>query len=200
LGKPLEVTTVTTDRITVLTSVVSQAIAAHRRREGLSRADFASACWEAGAPESFTATVVGHLESGRKSAGGRRREISLDELVFLAAAMGVTPVALLGEQAAVFTGGEPAVCARCADRPGQLQDRVRADVAALEDLHGVDPSLAQIAYVLAEAIDAGGGEGGRMLPRLTKELRSTLEQLVASAPAGEPEDEDDELGDLDAPE
>ncbi|HEV2778483.1 MAG TPA: hypothetical protein VGX25_03700 [Actinophytocola sp.] len=191
---------VTTDRVTVMTDVVCSAIRTHRKREGMTREEFASAAWEHGAPQSFTATVVGHLETGRRSAGGRRREITLDEVVFLAATMGTTPLALLGEQAAAFGGDEPAACPRCTGQTGVLQGQVREDIEALGDLSGVDPSLAQTAYVLAEAIDAGGGEGGRMLPRLTKELRATLEQLVASSPAGEPDEDEDEFGDLGAPE
>ncbi|TCO64942.1 hypothetical protein [Actinocrispum wychmicini] len=185
----------TTDRITVMTSVASAAITAFRKREGITRAEFAEAAWEHGAPATFTATVVGALETGRRSAGGRRREITLDELVFLAATIGVPPVALLGEQAVVFTGDTPAQCPRCTARTGTLQRRVREDIDALGDLAGVDPSLAETAYVLAEAIDSGGGEGGRMLPRLTRELRATLEQILASAPAGDlpDDDEDDDL-------
>ncbi|MFB9307486.1 hypothetical protein, partial [Kibdelosporangium philippinense] len=114
--------------------------------------------------------------------------------------MGMTPLAVLGDQAAVFTGGDQAAdCVRCASQDDSLQQRVRADIAALPELSGMDPSLAETAYVLAAAVDSARGDG-RQLPRLTKELRATLEQIVASRPADEAPDEDDDLDGLDEPE
>jgi hypothetical protein len=194
------VTTVTSDRITVITGVVSAAIQAFRKREGLTRAEFAERAWELGAPADFTATVVGALETGRRSAAGRRREIMVDELVFLAKVMGMSPLAVLGDQAVVFTGDKPAPeCARCASKEGPVLQQVRTDIETLPELAGVDPSLAQTAYVLAAAVDAGTGDA-RLLPRLTKELRATLEQIVASRPPEEAPDPDDDLDDLGIPE
>ena len=193
----------TTDRITVVTDVVCAAIRAYRKREGVTREEFASAAWEHGAPESFTATVVGHLETGRRSAGGRRREITLDELVFVAAVMGTTPLALLGEHATVYGGDQAPECPRCAGRTGVLEAQVRADLVEFGDLDALtmEPSLAATAYALAARIDEGGGEGGKQLPQLVKELRATIEQLLGGRRApGDGDEGDDEFGDLDAPE
>jgi hypothetical protein len=191
------------DRITVVTDVVCAAIRAYRKREGVTREEFAAAAWERGAPESFTATVVGHLETGRRSAGGRRREITLDELVFVAAVIGVTPLALLGEHAADYGGDQAPQCPRCAGRAGVIEAAVRSDLAEFGDLDGLtmEPSLAATACTLAARIDEGGGEGGKQLPQLAKELRATIEQLLGGRRApGDGSEDDDEFDDLDAPE
>ncbi|MCO4699317.1 hypothetical protein LRR80_05411 [Streptomyces sp. RO-S4] len=80
--------------------------------------------------------------------------------------------------------------------PGPVERAVRDDVEQLGDLVGVEPSLSQMAFTLAREIDAGGGEEGRQLPQLTRELRQTLAQLLEGRTA----DDDDDLGDLGSPE
>ncbi|MGW0805961.1 hypothetical protein [Nonomuraea sp. NPDC002799] len=80
---------------------------------------------------------------------------------------------------------------------GPVEKAVRDDVEELGDLVGVEPSLSEMAYKLAEQVDAGGGEDGKLLPQLSRELRATLAQLLA---ARVPEEDDDDLGDLDTPE
>ena len=65
----------------------------------------------------------------------------------------------------------------------------------LGDLVGVDPSLAEMAYTLAREIDAGGGDEGKLLPQLNRELRQTLAQMLE----GRATDDDDDLGDLGSP-
>lgn len=176
-----------------------------RKRAGMSRAELAEAAQAAGAPASLTAVSLGFLENGRRDKDGRRqRHFALDELFALAAALELSPVELLGDQAGLFVGeASPVSCPTCEGaprEPGQLQRRVRADVADLADLHDLEPSLAQTAYVLAAAIDAGGGEDGRQLPALTKEFRATLEQIAAGRRGREDPDEGDEFDDLDSPE
>lgn len=79
---------------------------------------------------------------------------------------------------------------------GPVETAVREDVEAIGGLVGVEPTLAEMAYTLARDIDQGGGEDGRLLPALNKELRATLKQLLDSRPA---EDEDDDLADLAEP-
>ncbi|GGT43421.1 hypothetical protein [Streptomyces purpureus] len=79
---------------------------------------------------------------------------------------------------------------------GSVEQAVREDIEAIGGLVGVEPTLAEMAYRLAADIDAGGGDDGRLLPALNKELRATLKQLVEGRPA---EDEDDDLADLDQP-
>lgn len=191
------------DRVTTVTDVVCAAIQEYRKRSRLTREQFVALAWEHGAPESFTATVVGHLETGRRSAGGRRREITLDELVFLAAVMGTTPLALLGEQATVYGGDPMPDCPQGPDEPAGLETQVRADLAEFGDLDPLtmEPSLAATAYALAARIDAAGAEDGKQLPQLAKELRATIEQLLAGRRApGDGDGHDDEFDDLDAPE
>lgn len=80
---------------------------------------------------------------------------------------------------------------------GPVETAVREDIEAIGGLVGVEPTLAEMAYTLARDIDSGGGDEGRLLPALNKELRATLKQLVDNRPA---EDEDDDLADLDSPE
>jgi hypothetical protein len=79
---------------------------------------------------------------------------------------------------------------------GPVETAVREDIEAIGGLVGVEPTLAEMTYRLAADIDAGGGDDGRLLPALNKELRATLKQLVEGRPA---EDEDDDLADLDQP-
>lgn len=80
---------------------------------------------------------------------------------------------------------------------GPVETAVREDIDAIGGLVGVEPTLAEMAYRLAREIDGGGGEDGRLLPALNKELRTTIKQLLDGRPA---EDDDDDLADLDSPE
>lgn len=83
-----------------------------------------------------------------------------------------------------------------AKRPaGPVEEAVRSDVEQLGDLVGVEPSLSEMAFTLAREIDAGGGDEGRLLPQLNRELRQTLAQLLE----GRATDDDDDLGDLASP-
>lgn len=79
--------------------------------------------------------------------------------------------------------------------PGPVERAVRDDVEQLGDLVGVEPTLSEMAFTLAREIDAGGGEDGRQLPQLNRELRQTLAQLLEGRTA----DDDDDLGDLGSP-
>jgi transcriptional regulator with XRE-family HTH domain len=176
-----------------------------RTHAGLSRPELAEAAQAAGAPAAFSGTVVRFLESGRPGRDGRRtRHFTVDELFALAAALEVTPRELLGDQAVLFTGDpyEPVPCPNCSGAPGQLETTVRADIDAMADLLDLEPSLAQTAYVLAAAIDAGGGENGRQLPALSKQLLATLTAITAGRRGREepdPDPDDDELDGLDQP-
>lgn len=189
----------TSDRIASISDVIADEIRALRKREGMARDELAKAAQAAGAPGTFTAVALGNIETGRRDATGRRRrEVSVDELVALAAATGRSPLALLGGFAELF-GATPTECQRCAGNRGDLERTVRADVADLAELDGVEATLAQTAYVLAAAIDDGGGEGGKQLPQLAKELRATVDLIMAGRRGIEPPDEDDELDDLGEP-
>jgi hypothetical protein len=78
---------------------------------------------------------------------------------------------------------------------GPVEQAVRDDVEQLGDLVGVEPSLSEMAFTLAREIDAGGGEDGKQLASLNRELRQTLAQLLEGRAA----DDDDDLGDLGSP-
>jgi hypothetical protein len=92
---------------------------------------------------------------------------------------------------------------------GPVEKAVRDDVDQLGDLAGVEPSLSEMAYALAHQIDAAasgecdtcgesvpGGEDGKVLPQLNRELRQTLAQLLEGRAT---DDDDDDLGDLASP-
>lgn len=78
----------------VLSDVVADQIRRHRKRLGINRDQLAERCAEFGAPKLTTATIT-NIETGRPKDGIRRREISVDELVVLAKALGVPPILLL---------------------------------------------------------------------------------------------------------
>ncbi|MGW1938965.1 hypothetical protein [Streptomyces goshikiensis] len=92
---------------------------------------------------------------------------------------------------------------------GPVEKAVHEDVEALGDLAGVEPSLAELAYLLAHTVDVlASGEcdtcgesvptdaAGRTLPQVSRELRQTLAQLLEGRAA---DDDDDGLGDLATP-
>lgn len=189
----------TSETTATISDVIADRIRALRKREGLGRDELAAAARAAGLPVSFTAVALGNIETGRRDqAGRRRRDVTADELLALAAAAGCSPLELLGDHAAPFAAAQ-ARCYRCEGAQGVLEQTVRADIAALDELAGIEPSLAATAVVLAQAIDGGAGEDGRDLTKLTKELRGTLEQLAAGRRGVvEPEDDDD-LDGLDEP-
>lgn len=66
-----------------------------RLKRGLNREQLAGLCREHGAPESLTAAAIANIETGRRDPSGRRRRsITVDELPFFAAALGVPPLLL----------------------------------------------------------------------------------------------------------
>lgn len=195
----------TQDRDSRIDAAISDVIGGRildlRKRAGMSRDDLADAAREAGAPATLTGTVIRFLETGRPGKDGRRtRYFSFDELLGVAAGLEVSPLELLGDQAAHF-GAAPADCGRCGAQPGDVERTVRADLAALDDLQELETSLAQTAYVLARAVDAAAAEDAKALPALTRELRACIEQITAARRGRaepDPDDGDDE-DDLDAP-
>ncbi len=184
-----------------ISDVIGERIRDLRTRAGMGRDELAAAARAAGAAESLTAAVVGFLETGRRGKDGRRtRDFAVDELLALAAALEVSPLELLGDQAARIVGAD---VGRAAREPGELETAVRKDIEDLAELDGeqFEPSLAQTAYILARAIDAGGGPEGRQLHALTKDLRATLEAIAAGRRGEElPDPADDEFGDMGDPE
>lgn len=65
-----------------------------RKQRGLSVEEMADRCAAAGAPE-LTANSLYTIENGRRKGGERTRRVTVDELIALAYALGVSPLALL---------------------------------------------------------------------------------------------------------
>lgn len=175
----------------VALSSLSDAIAARvrslRASAGLGRDEVAAAARAAGAPPSLTAAALGNIETGRRDQDGRRRrEVSVDELVWLATALAVPVRQLLGEHAPLF--GEPTPedpAARC----GDVEGAARRSVESLGELEDQEPALAEAAYALARKLD---GDAGMAAAAIAKELRAHLDALWQGR--GEGEEEDDDLG------
>ncbi|OSZ58676.1 hypothetical protein OQI_20435 [Streptomyces pharetrae CZA14] len=163
---------------------VAAAIATYRQRRGWDQAYLAERVSDAGRPMSTS--VLGKIESGA-------RRVDVDDLVAVAAALEVSPSALLPG------GEERADPFEEAAAPGQVRARVLEDIAALGDLEALDttaPTLAAIAVRLAQEIDAPASLGNS-LQGLSKELRQVLADLRSCAP--EERDDDDDLDDLATP-
>ncbi|GII89638.1 hypothetical protein Ssi03_76280 [Sphaerisporangium siamense] len=162
-------------QIGVVGQHVAGAITRLRHDRGLEQRDLAERVSTAGRP--LTASVLSKIESGS-------RRIDVDDLAAIANALGASPALLL-----TSTDNEPGLVY------GPVADAVRADIEALGDLVGVEPSLAQMACRLAMEIDAGGGEDHRLLSQLNRELRATLAQLLEGRPEKSDDDELDDLAD-----
>ncbi|MBM7083613.1 helix-turn-helix domain-containing protein [Micromonospora humidisoli] len=161
-----------------ISAAISAAIAAARTAHGGTRDDVAAAARAAGAPATFTAAALRNLEIGRRSP-------SVDDLLWLAAALNVPVRQLLAEHADLF-GHEAYRPPEC----GAVEDATRSAVEDLGELTGRQEALAQLAYSLAADID---GEGDRRQPaQLARALTDTLDQLWQLKPA--PTEEEDGLG------
>lgn len=74
--------------------VVARRVRVIRDRRGWNARQLAEACTRIGHPE-LTESVIANIESGRRDEHGRRRrEVSVDELLAFAEALGVAPGAL----------------------------------------------------------------------------------------------------------
>lgn len=124
------------------------------------------------------------------------RRVDVDDFLALAAALEVSRAELLPADASADAD------ARQGDGgPGPVEAACREEIDALGDLEdladdGFARTLAQMALQLARAVDDGGGDGGRALPALTRELREVLAELRA---LDVEEPADDEFGDLASP-
>jgi transcriptional regulator with XRE-family HTH domain len=81
----------------VLSDDVADRLMDWRKRRALTREQVAARCSDlTGDPAFLTAAALSNIETGRRGTDGRRRRlITLDELVVLAAALDVAPAALL---------------------------------------------------------------------------------------------------------
>jgi transcriptional regulator with XRE-family HTH domain len=160
-----------------ISAAISVAIVNIRDRIGLTRDELAAAARLAGAPAGFTAPALRNIESGR-------RAVSVDELVWLAAALAVSVRDLLGEYAGLF-GAElkppPAF--------GAVEEAARRAVEELDGLTGAEQPLVEGAFVLAKALDDGAGMA---TAAVHKEFRAAL----AAIWEGRADDEDEDADDL----
>lgn len=60
---------------------------------------------------------------------------------------------------------------------GSIERQVRDDIAALGELPGITPSLAQLAYRLADALDSSSKLEGRELAPVAAQLLKTLQAI-----------------------
>ena len=111
--------------------VVARRVQEVRQSRGWSAQRLAERCAEIGAPH-LTAAVVANIETGRRDGEGRRRrDITVDELLAFAAALGVAPLHL----AIPPTGAEPyAVTPGIVVEPSSARAWVRGE----EPLLGTD--------------------------------------------------------------
>ncbi|ROP36276.1 helix-turn-helix domain-containing protein [Saccharothrix texasensis] len=185
------------DRITVISDVIAAAIREHRKKRGLTRDELATELWDVGAPQSMSAAVVGYIETGRRDKDGqRRREVTADELVLIAAALSTPVRDLLGEHAEKFGFDDAPPCTECAERRrrgGQVLAQAREDVEDMGELDEFEGTLAAALFVVAEAVDNGHDK----LPQLVKELRELTAALMAGR--AEPPPEEDDLDDAGEP-
>ncbi|MGW2511279.1 helix-turn-helix domain-containing protein [Streptomyces scopuliridis] len=166
---------------------VAAAVTAHRQRHGWDQRYLAELVTAQGRPMSTS--VLGKVEAGA-------RRVDVDDLVALAAALEVSPAALLPGAEHQDEDEDP--FAQASD-PGSVRASVVQDVAALGDLETLDataPTLAAVAVRLAQEIDAPASLGNS-LHALAKELRAVLAELRRLAPEELPDDDD--LGDLASP-
>jgi len=129
------------------------------------------------------------LASGLLKLERGERRTDVDELIALAATLGVGVPELLGLEETTPVERAPIV--------SSVESVTRNDLAELGELSTLEPTLVETAFRLAAAIDQSGDD--RALPGLTKELRATIEQLAAGRRRTADVDED-EFADLDEPE
>ena len=151
-----------------ITAAISAEIVAARGIQGGTRDDVAAAARAAGAPASFTASALRNLESGRRCP-------SVQELLWLATALGVPVRQLLGEHRDLF-GHDVHRPPQC----GPVEDATRSAIEDLGELTGRQLALAEIAYALAEDLDGSGEK--RQPAQLARQLSETLEALWSLQP------------------
>lgn len=154
---------------------ITAEIAAARRVQGTTREEVAAAARRAGAPASFTAAAFRNLETGKRAP-------SVDELLWLAAALEVPVRQLLGEHRGLF-GADVATPPAC----GAVESATREAVKSLGDLDGREFPLAEAAYALARKLDE---DAGMATAAVSKELRAALADIWEGRGADDDEDED----------
>lgn len=160
-----------------VTAAISTALLVARQVRGSTRDDVAGEARKAGAPSAFTAAALRNLESGRRCP-------SVDELLWLAAALAVPARQLLGEVAQEF--GHDAR----RQPQGPVESATRTAVKQLGELSGRQPALAEVAYALAADID---GQGEKRQPaQLAKALGDTIATIWELQPVVD--EQDDDLG------
>lgn len=156
-----------------ISATITAEIMAARRVQGTTRDEVAAAARLAGAPPTFSAAALRNIETSR-------RGVTVDELVWLAEALGTPVRGLLAEHAETF-GADVAAAPVC----GPVEAAARAAVDELGELDGAEAALAEAAYVLARTLDEGAGMAAAAVAKQYHALLSALWE------ARDDEDEDD---------
>ncbi|MFG2070977.1 hypothetical protein ACGFKZ_29370 [Micromonospora tulbaghiae] len=145
-----------------ISAEVGAQVETERKRQSMTRVELAAAAVAAGAPETYTDAALRNAETAR-------RGVSVDELLWLATALDVSPRDLLGEYADRFGAS-----ASADPLAGEVETALRESLKELGDLDGALVPLAAQALVLARALD---GDAGMAVAAVSKELRALVEKL-----------------------
>lgn len=183
---------------------VGQAVARLRADRGWEQRELADRLGAEGRPVSQP--VLSRIEAGA-------RRVDVDDLVVLAAALGVAVAALLPPTADQASLSPPTARPAAADADagsevtGPVGSALADDIDQLGDLVGMEPTLAATAVRLARQIDGHRPvqcddcgslvdvpADPRILPQLTRELRATVAALVEGRTVDDSDDDLDGLG------
>ncbi|MFE2352218.1 helix-turn-helix domain-containing protein [Kitasatospora cineracea] len=176
---------------------LGRAVASARAGRGWDQAELARRLSAAGMPTGQP--VLSRIEQGA-------RRVDVDELVTLAAVLGIAPADLLPPQHSGAPALLPSGLAADAEA-GTVEAALADDLEHLGDLTGMEPTLAATAVRLARQIDGGRPVAceecgtpvrtpadSRALPQLARELRATVAALLEGRAVDD--DDDDDLDDL----
>lgn len=150
------------DEQTVLARLVDA-----RRRRGMSRGALAE--------------LIGWPATNLRAVEEARASLTVDKLLALAGALGVTVLDLMTEPGADAPEAVVTVtrhyCERCLGKRGSMETLVSTDLAALDGVLGLNRGLAEQARVLAAAMDECPDP--TKLSALSRELRMVMDTLTA---------------------
>lgn len=185
----------------MLSDVVGEQVRRFREARNLRRIDLAERCADLGWP-ALTHGALGHLETGRRDeAGVRRREVTIDEVVILATALDVPPIALIlpaGQVADIeITPGRwelihEADAWLTAAWPGLTyrSDEYRAAAAPIRRLRDYMEAYARFMATLADTLpnrpDDVQERGRHLLPVEVEKLTRIVESMRAAGDVDPP--------------
>lgn len=177
----------------MLSDVVADQVRHYRDAREMRRVDLAIRCSELGWP-ALTEGALFNLETGRRNAAGiRRREVTADEIMVLAAALDVPPVTLMlpiGESAAVeILPGRTVPVAEAADwisgEDPAASDAYRDAMAPLRRQRQLESAMAALAGRVSADLSVGDAHEIEPLYRdvhLARELLRAAGDPLPEAP------------------